>query len=201
MGSARRAHAAQLNSFEVTPAFAAAVIVAHLVGNAELVTINVLAVLFITSRLLYIICYLADWAILRSLVWFVGMGSIVSFFCGIGLKERRSKCRPAGAGLPAPANLTGSRVDFSASGTCGTRGNAAPFGHSIQICPCCFMSPASCPAASPVPQNRSARTSPAIAPPVSCAATGRTSAVPSGLVVDNHNRLPSGITLRSTAAL
>ena len=79
-GLARRAHAAQLNSFEVTPAFAAAVIVAHLVGNAELVTINVLSVLFITSRLLYIIFYLADWAILRSLVWLVGMGLIVSFF-------------------------------------------------------------------------------------------------------------------------
>ncbi|MHC8388943.1 MAPEG family protein [Pseudomonas sp. MDT2-39-1] len=79
-GLGRRAHAAQLNSFEVTPAFAAAVIVAHLAGNAELVTINVLSVLFITSRLLYIICYLADWHILRSLVWFVGMGLIVSFF-------------------------------------------------------------------------------------------------------------------------
>ena len=79
-GLARRAHAAQLNSFEVTPAFAAAVIVAHLVGNAELVTLNVLSVLFITSRLLYIICYLADWAILRSLMWFVGMGLIAAFF-------------------------------------------------------------------------------------------------------------------------
>ncbi|MGF6556951.1 putative MAPEG superfamily protein [Pseudomonas sp. S30_BP2TU TE3576] len=79
-GLGRRAHAAQLNSFEVIPAFAAAVIVAHLVGNAELVTINVLSVLFITSRLLYIICYLADWATLRSLVWFVGIGLIVSFF-------------------------------------------------------------------------------------------------------------------------
>ena len=79
-GLGRRANAAQLNSFEVTPAFAAAVIVAHLAGNAELVTINVLAVLFITSRLLYIICYLADWATLRSLMWFVGMGLIVSFF-------------------------------------------------------------------------------------------------------------------------
>ncbi|WP_339544064.1 MAPEG family protein [Pseudomonas sp. RA_35y_Pfl2_P32] len=79
-GFAKRAHAAQLNSFEITPAFAAAVIVAHLAGNAELVTINVLSVLFITSRLLYIICYLADWAILRSLVWFVGVGLIVSFF-------------------------------------------------------------------------------------------------------------------------
>lgn len=79
-GFAKRAHNAQLNSFEVTPAFAAAVIIAHLAGNAELVTINVLAVLFITSRLLYIICYVADWAALRSLVWFVGMALIVSFF-------------------------------------------------------------------------------------------------------------------------
>ncbi|MHC8307785.1 MAPEG family protein [Pseudomonas sp. PB3P13] len=79
-GLGRRAHAAQLNSFEVTPAFAAAVIVAHLAGNAELVTINVLSVLFITSRLLFIICYLADWATLRSLVWFVGMGLIASLF-------------------------------------------------------------------------------------------------------------------------
>ncbi|MBH2036434.1 MAG: MAPEG family protein [Pseudomonadales bacterium] len=79
-GLGRRAYAAQLNSFEVTPFFAAAVIVAHLVGTAQLVTVNVLAVLFITSRLLFIICYLADWAILRSLVWFVGIGLIVSFF-------------------------------------------------------------------------------------------------------------------------
>jgi uncharacterized MAPEG superfamily protein len=29
----------------------------------QLVTINVLSVMFITSRLLYIICYLADWSI------------------------------------------------------------------------------------------------------------------------------------------
>ena len=79
-GFAERAHSAQLNSFEVTPAFAAAVIIAHLAGTASLVTINVLAVLFITSRLLYIICYLADWAMLRSLVWAVGMALIASFF-------------------------------------------------------------------------------------------------------------------------
>ncbi|AUO26058.1 MULTISPECIES: MAPEG family protein [Pseudomonas] len=79
-GFAKRAHSAQLNSFEVTPAFAAAVIIAHLAGVASLVTINVLAVLFITSRLLYIICYLADWAMLRSVVWAVGMALIASFF-------------------------------------------------------------------------------------------------------------------------
>jgi len=79
-GFAKRANSAQLNSFEVTPAFAAAVIIAHIVGNAQPVTLDVLAVLFITSRLLYIICYLADWALLRSIVWFIGMGLIFSFF-------------------------------------------------------------------------------------------------------------------------
>ncbi|WP_338522303.1 MAPEG family protein [Pseudomonas batumici] len=79
-GFAKRAHSAQLNGFEVTPAFAAAVVIAHIAGTASLVTINVLAVLFITSRLLYIICYLADWAVLRSLVWFVGLALIATFF-------------------------------------------------------------------------------------------------------------------------
>ncbi|MCW2268525.1 MULTISPECIES: MAPEG family protein [Pseudomonas] len=79
-GLPRRAHAAQLNSFEAFPAFAAAVIIADIVGNAEQVTQDVLAVVYITSRLLYIICYLADWAALRSLVWFAGVALIVSFF-------------------------------------------------------------------------------------------------------------------------
>ncbi|MCP6696643.1 MAPEG family protein [Pseudomonas donghuensis] len=79
-GFPRRAYAAQLNSFEAFPAFAAAVIIADIVGNAEQVTQDVLAVLYITSRLLYIICYLADWAALRSLVWFVGLGLVASFF-------------------------------------------------------------------------------------------------------------------------
>jgi len=79
-GLPRRAHAAQLNSFEAFPAFAAAVIIADIVGNADQVTQDVLAVMYITSRLLYIICYLADWAALRSLVWFVGLGLIASFF-------------------------------------------------------------------------------------------------------------------------
>ena len=79
-GLPRRAHAAQQNSFEAFPAFAAAVLVADIVGNAEQVTQDVLGVMYITSRLLYIICYLADWAALRSLVWFAGMAMIVAFF-------------------------------------------------------------------------------------------------------------------------
>ncbi|MNO48815.1 MAPEG family protein [compost metagenome] len=79
-GLPRRAHAAQQNGYEAFPAFAAAVLVADIVGNAEQVTQDVLGVMYITSRLLYIICYLADWAMLRSLVWFAGMAMIVAFF-------------------------------------------------------------------------------------------------------------------------
>lgn len=79
-GLPRRAHAAQQNGYEAFPAFAAAVLVADVVGNAEQVTQDVLGVMYVTSRLLYIICYLADWAALRSLVWFAGLALIVSFF-------------------------------------------------------------------------------------------------------------------------
>ncbi|WP_397450396.1 MAPEG family protein [Pseudomonas sp. NA-150] len=79
-GFAKRADYAQRNSFEVFPAFAAAVIIASNVGNALPVTIDVLAVLFITTRLLYIICYLADWAVLRSIVWFAGLALITAMF-------------------------------------------------------------------------------------------------------------------------
>jgi uncharacterized MAPEG superfamily protein len=39
-----------------------------------------LALAFIVSRVLYFICYLVDWAPLRSLVWFAGMGLIISLF-------------------------------------------------------------------------------------------------------------------------
>ena len=55
-------------------------IIAHVAGVAQLLTIDVLAVLFVTSRLLYIIFYLSDLAILRSLVWFIGLGLVVALF-------------------------------------------------------------------------------------------------------------------------
>ncbi|WP_298186492.1 MAPEG family protein [uncultured Pseudomonas sp.] len=79
-GIGRRANNAQLNSFEVTPAFSAAVIIAHLAGGAEQALIDQLAMAFIVSRLLYLVCYLADWAPVRSLMWFVNMGLIISLF-------------------------------------------------------------------------------------------------------------------------
>ena len=79
-GFAKRAHWAQLNSFEVTPAFAAAVVIAHQIGTAPQSTLDHLAIYFIVSRVAYGACYLFDWASLRSLVWAAGMALIVGFF-------------------------------------------------------------------------------------------------------------------------
>lgn len=79
-GYRKRANAFQLNSFEVTPAFAAAVIIAYVVNSAEPSTIDRLAIAWVTSRLLYLIFYIADLALLRSLVWFIGMALIVALF-------------------------------------------------------------------------------------------------------------------------
>ncbi|WP_440467556.1 MAPEG family protein [Pseudomonas sp. YH-1] len=79
-GYRKRANAFQMNSFEVTPAFAAAVIIAYVVNNAEPATIDRLAIAWVTSRLLYLIFYIADLALLRSLVWFAGMALIIAIF-------------------------------------------------------------------------------------------------------------------------
>ncbi len=79
-GVAKRANNAQQNGFEITPAFAAAVIIAHLVGVAGQGLLDQLAIAFVLSRVLYTLCYIADWALLRSLVWFVGLGLIISLF-------------------------------------------------------------------------------------------------------------------------
>lgn len=79
-GWRKRAHNAQLNAFEVTPAFAAAVIIGHLAGIAGQDTLDTLAVAFVAVRVLYFVCYVADWASLRSVVWFAGMLLIAAFF-------------------------------------------------------------------------------------------------------------------------
>lgn len=79
-GVAKRANNAQQNGFEIAPAFAAAVIIAHLVGVVEQGVLDQLALAFVLSRVLYTLCYIADWSLLRSLVWFVGLGLIISLF-------------------------------------------------------------------------------------------------------------------------
>jgi uncharacterized MAPEG superfamily protein len=78
-GLPQRAHAAHLNSFEAFPLFAAAVLVAHLAGAAA-DRIDQLALAFIVLRIGYAICYLAGWAVVRSLVWVAALGCCVALF-------------------------------------------------------------------------------------------------------------------------
>jgi len=74
-----RANFAQQNSYEAFPPFAAGVIIAQLC-NAPQATINVLALTFIGARVAHGLCYIADQAVLRSIVWLVGFGCVVGLF-------------------------------------------------------------------------------------------------------------------------
>ncbi|MBP6563205.1 MAG: MAPEG family protein [Neisseriaceae bacterium] len=79
-GRAARAQAAQANGYEVNPFFAAAVIIAHVSGGAAQDTINLWAMLFVATRVAYIVCYLQDWASARSVMWMLGLACIVALF-------------------------------------------------------------------------------------------------------------------------
>ena len=78
-GYRARAAAAEANSFEAFPFFAAAVIVAHLT-NAPQARIDLLALLFVIARITYVVCYLADWHWARSAVWFADYAACVAIF-------------------------------------------------------------------------------------------------------------------------
>jgi uncharacterized MAPEG superfamily protein len=78
-GPASRANAAQLNSFEAFPAFAAAVLVAQY-AHAPQHSIDLLAIAWVVLRLIYGALYIANLAALRSLVWFSGMACVVGLF-------------------------------------------------------------------------------------------------------------------------
>ncbi len=74
-----RANFAQQNSYEAFPPFAAGVIIAQLC-NAPQATIDTLAITFVVARVAYGLCYIADQAGLRSLVWLVGFGAMLGLF-------------------------------------------------------------------------------------------------------------------------
>ena len=78
-GYRARAAAAEANSFEAFPFFAAAVIVAHLT-NAPQARIDLLAILFVIARISYVVCYLADWHWARSVVWLAGYAACIAIF-------------------------------------------------------------------------------------------------------------------------
>ena len=74
-----RSLAAHQNSFEVTPVFAAAVITAYLF-QADAYWSALWASIFLVSRILYIILYIKDLALMRSTVWTIGMASCIALF-------------------------------------------------------------------------------------------------------------------------
>jgi uncharacterized MAPEG superfamily protein len=63
-----RANAAQANSFEALPLFIGAVIIAHQLGAPQ-TQVDILAVLFVTLRVIYIAMYVANLPMIRSAVW------------------------------------------------------------------------------------------------------------------------------------
>ena len=63
-----RANAAQANSFEALPFFIGAVIIAHQLGATQ-ARVDILAVLFVTLRVIYIAMYVAGLPAIRSGIW------------------------------------------------------------------------------------------------------------------------------------
>jgi len=74
-----RANAAQLNGFEAFPLFAVAVLVAHQTGAPQ-GRVDTLALVFVAARVAYIVTYVADLALLRSVVWMAGIAAAVAIF-------------------------------------------------------------------------------------------------------------------------
>jgi uncharacterized MAPEG superfamily protein len=67
-----RANAAQANSFEALPFFIGAVVIAHQLG-AHRTIVDILAVVFITLRIIYVAMYVADMPRTRSAIWFLAL--------------------------------------------------------------------------------------------------------------------------------
>jgi uncharacterized MAPEG superfamily protein len=63
-----RADAAQANSFEALPFFIGAVVIAHQ-ATAPQTRLDILAVLFVTLRIIYIVMYVANLPTARSAIW------------------------------------------------------------------------------------------------------------------------------------
>jgi uncharacterized MAPEG superfamily protein len=78
-GYRARAYAAQLNGFEAFPLFAAAVIIAQVL-RGPLHQVDVLALVFVAARILYLFLYLGAKGTFRSLTWGVGFFCVIAIF-------------------------------------------------------------------------------------------------------------------------
>lgn len=72
-GAGARAVAAQQNAWEALMIFTGAVLIAHLAG-ANGAQASMAALIFVAARALHAVFYLANWDILRSLAFVVGLG-------------------------------------------------------------------------------------------------------------------------------
>ena len=81
-GFRARANAAQANLFESLPFFFAAIIIAS-VANAPQGRVDLLAIGFVIARIVYLICYIANWPTIRSIVWLAGLVCVVAIFLQI----------------------------------------------------------------------------------------------------------------------
>lgn len=63
-----RANAAQANTFEALPFFIGAVVIAHQLGAPQ-TRLDILAVLFVTLRIIYVAMYVAGLPTVRSAIW------------------------------------------------------------------------------------------------------------------------------------
>jgi uncharacterized MAPEG superfamily protein len=78
-GFRARANAAQANLFESLPFFFAAIIIASF-ANAPQDLVDLLAIGFVIARIAYLICYVANWPTIRSIVWLAGLVCVVAIF-------------------------------------------------------------------------------------------------------------------------
>jgi uncharacterized MAPEG superfamily protein len=81
-GFRARANAAQANLFESLPLFFAAVIIAA-ITNAPQNRIDLLALGFVFARIAFLICYIANWPTIRTIVWTAGLICVLAIFCQI----------------------------------------------------------------------------------------------------------------------
>lgn len=78
-GLSARANAVQANSFESLPMFLAATLLAIYCFVPQVV-VNGLVWLYVLLRLGFGICYLANWATLRSILWALSMACVFMLF-------------------------------------------------------------------------------------------------------------------------
>jgi uncharacterized MAPEG superfamily protein len=101
-GRARRANWAQTNAYESFPPYAAAVIIASVVGGDQMV-IDIIAGVYLLARVLHGVFYIQDKAMARSLVWTLSFGIPLLLALGtLWLGHRRIAALAARAGREAP---------------------------------------------------------------------------------------------------